>query len=555
MKRLFSIAAVIVLSGNLFAQTLEQGKKEFYYERYASAKKTLEAVVAANPTSVDAAYWLGQALIEGHDTVGAKSLFSKLLQQNGSAPLFLVGMGQVELMENKTADARQRFETAITLTKGKDIAVLNAVGLACAKTRAGDAAYGIEKLNQATQIKNFKDAETYIIMGDCYRKLVDGGNAVSSYNKALVLDPNSAAAKYKIGKVYLTQKNTEYFLPAFEDAVAKDAAYAPAHFELFYYWYFRDVTKAAGYLDRYVASADQGPEMEYLKTDFLYASSKFAEAKEKAKSLIASYGDKVSPRMYRLISYTADTTGDLAGAKEAMLTYLSKAAPEDIWSTDYEELAAISAKTPGSERDAFSYLQKAVDRDTLIENKVKYINKAAALAKKMGNRKEEAIWLGVAYTTKKNPNQNDLYNWGLTNYQAGNYQTADSLFCNVYQAKYPEQIFGYLWCARSKQAMDDSTNSKGLAVEAYKTLAEKARQFDAVKYKSQAISSYFFLVQYYNDVAKDKPTAISYCEKVLEVDPTNADAIRIKDILSKAPSAKGAPAAPKKPAPAATKTN
>ena len=33
------------------------------------------------------------------------------------------------------------------------------------------------------------------------------------------------------------------------------------------------------------------------------------------------------------------------------------------------------------------------------------------------------------------------------------------------------KVFGYLWCARSKQAQDDSLNSQGLAVDAYEKLA------------------------------------------------------------------------------------
>ncbi len=42
---------------------------------------------------------------------------------------------------------------------------------------------------------------------------IDGGNAVTAYNKALSLDPKLAEAKYKIGKIYLTQNNKEYFSP------------------------------------------------------------------------------------------------------------------------------------------------------------------------------------------------------------------------------------------------------------------------------------------------------------------------------------------------------
>lgn len=543
MKRSFSLVAGVVLASNLlFAQSVDQGKKFFYYERYTSAKETFEKVLAANPNNLDAVYWLGQTMFELKDSLAAKDLYSKALQQNGNAPLLLVGMGQAELMEGKSNDARQRFETALSLTKNKDINVFNAIGTANVRARLGDANYAVEKLTQATQLKDFKNPDTYIILGKAYRKLIDGGNAVVAFTKALTFDPRMAAAKHNIGLVYLTQQNKDYFLPAFEEATQLDPAYAPSYFELFYYWYFRDVNKAATYLDKFIANADQGPKVEYLKTDFLYASAKFGEAKEKAKSLIAQYGDKVDPRMYRLVAYASDTTGDLAGAKEAMNTYLAKADPEQIIGADYEELANINSKIQGSEAEVFTNLRMAVQVDTLVENKVKYITRGAALAKKMGNRAEEANWLKEAYLLKKNPNQNDLYNWGLANYQAANYVTADSIFCGLYQSKYPNEIFGYLWCARAKEAQDTTWQS-GNAVAAYDKLAEMAMTIDSTKYRTQAGNARYKLVVYYNDVKKDKAAAIAEVDKWLAIEPANATALNIKEILSR--PAQKQPAAPK----------
>jgi len=541
MKRLFSLTITVVIGNILFAQNVDQGRKLLYYERYKGAKETFEKVLAANPNNMDAVYWLGQTLLEmpDKDSVAAKNLYQKALAANGNAPLLLAGMGQVELMDGKANDARQRFETAINLSKGKDIDVLNAVGRANVNARAGDANYAIEKLNQATQVKKFNDPQTYIIMGDAYRKIIDGGNAVTSYNKALAIDPKLASAKNKIGKVYLTQNNPEYFLPAFESATQLDPAYKPAYFELFYYYYFRDVNKAAGYLDKFIVNTDPGPEVEYLKTDFLYASAKFQEAKDKAQSLVTQFGDKVNPRMYRLIAYTADTLGDMQVAKQSMTTFLAKHGDEPILPADYEELANINSKIPGSEQEAFVNFQTAIEMDTIASNKIKLIQKGAALAKSLGNRKEEANWLGVAYKIDTAPNQNDLYNWAYANYQAGEYKVADSLFCGVYQTKYPDEIFGYLWCARSLQAQD-TTMEQGLAVDAYKKLAEMALKIDSVKFKSQAISSNFYLVSYYNDIKKDKETAVDHIDKVLEIDPANPDAIRIKEILTK-PAARPAP--------------
>ncbi len=72
------------------------------------------------------------------------------------------------------------------------------------------------KIEHATQIKRFNDPETYILMGDAYRRQLDGGNAVTNYQKALTLNPKLAEAQMKIGIIYLTQNNREYFLPAFE---------------------------------------------------------------------------------------------------------------------------------------------------------------------------------------------------------------------------------------------------------------------------------------------------------------------------------------------------
>lgn len=541
MKRVLSLITTIIIGSNLlFAQSIEQGRKFLYYERTKSAKETFEKMIAANPNNIDAVYWLGQTLLEDRDSAAAKDLYQKALATNGNAPLLLVGMGQLELMEGKTDDARQRFETAINLTKGKEIGVLNAVAEANISAKAGDANYAIQKLNQATQIKKFNDPYTYILMGDAYRKLMDGGNAVQAYNKALTLDPKNAAAKNRIGKIYLTQNNPEFFLPAFEQAVTLDPAYAPTYYELFYYWYFRDVNKAAEYLDKYIANTDQGANIEYLQTDFTYAKGDFAGARTKAQNLIQQYGEKVNPRMYRMLAYTSDTLGDLNAAKQAMLTYLSKADETEVLPADYLELANIASKLPDSSSrgEAFTYFEKAIDMDTALANKVKYIQLAAATAKKTGNRLQEANFLGRAYKLEKEPSQTDLYNWGMAHYQAANYKTSDSIFCDVYQSKYPDQIYGFLWCARSKQAQD-TTMVNGTAVDAYKKLAEVAATIDSGKFKSQAIAANFYLVQYYNDIKKDKETAVDYLDKVLEIDPANADAIRIKELLTrKQPAAK-----------------
>ena len=50
-----------------------------------------------------------------------QKLYQKTLQANPNAPLMMVGMGEIGITEGKTNDARNRFETAISLTKKKDL--------------------------------------------------------------------------------------------------------------------------------------------------------------------------------------------------------------------------------------------------------------------------------------------------------------------------------------------------------------------------------------------------------------------------------------------------
>jgi hypothetical protein len=184
------------------------------------------------------------------------------------------------------------------------------------------------------------------------------------------------------------------------------------------------------------------------------------------------------------------------------------------------------------------------------------IKDAAADAKAKGKKLAYAYWMGVGYPYIKAPVNTDLYNVGIAYYQAGLYKTADSVFCQQYESKYPTEIFGYLWCARSKQAQDDSLNSGGLAVDAYMKLAEVARGLDStakaagsadsVKYKSQVVNSYFYLASYSNDVKHDKAAAIGWMEKVLEVDPTNQTAANIvKQLKAPRPQPKPGAAKPK----------
>lgn len=528
------VAVVLLMSNLVFAQSVQDGKKFLYYQRYNSAKETLEKVVAANPGNAEAQYWLGQTYIDLGQPEKAKEVYRKALETAGSNPLLLAGMGHVELIEGKANEARQRFETAISLTKAKDVAVLNAIGHANADKKYGDADYAIEKLLLATQIKSMRDPDVYINLGDAYRKKNDGGGSVKAYQNALVMDPKFAEAKYRIGKIYLTQgkDQEDLFVQYFNEAIAIDPNYGPAYYDLYGYYFFRDVNKSKEFFNKYKVLADPGPALDYEEASLLFASGDNNGAIAKADQLLASQGANADARLYRLKSYSYDKLGDSINAIQNMETFISKAKDDQILSDNWLLAASLAAKFPEKQEKFDEYIKTAISMDTSQKAKVEIARKAIDIFKRIPNQQKVAQWsLELLNMVKPAPSKVDIYNAGFESFKAQNYLVADSVF-DIYKAKYPDEVYGYYWSFRSLSVVD-STMEQGLAIPDCQRFVEIA-EVDKVKNKSTLITAYGYLAGYNANVKKDFPVAISYLDKIIEIDPTNADAVKNKEILQKA---------------------
>ncbi|MEY2586481.1 MAG: hypothetical protein RLY11_330 [Bacteroidota bacterium] len=532
MKIRFVIAALFLASA-VSAQTVQEGRKLLLSQRYRSAKETLEKVVAGAPTNAEAIYWLAQVNFESKNTSAAKEILRKGMEgANGSNPLLLVAMGQAELTEKKANDARQRFETAISLTKAKDASILTAIGKANLED-GGDYAYGIEKLKLAATLKNFNDPMAYVYMGDLYRKLMDGGGAVSSYENALLKDPKLAVAKYKIGKIYLTQgsEQKEIFLGKFNDAINDDPTFAPALYELYVYYFFRDVVKATDYFNKYKPNADPGPALDYEEASLQFAAGDFKNAIAKAEALLTAQGDKADARLYRLKAYSYDKMNDSAQALAQLETFFQKATADQLNPENYYVAAVNAAKMKSDPAKVDNYFMKAINADTAVANKLDYAKKAADFFKKSANVAQSALWLTRVLGLNPKTSKVDLYNAGFENFKAGQFKTADSIF-TVYKTNFPAEVYGHYWSFRSLSVID-STMELGLAIpdcEKFISIAE----VDKSKNKSTLITAYGYLAGYTANIKKDLPLASSYLDKIIEIDPNNQDAIKNREILQKA---------------------
>ena len=466
LKPVLLFFAVLFLCGALKAQTLDEGKKFMYYERYKSAKSVFEKLVAANPNNTDAVYWLGQSMIlpdENKDIEGAKALYQKTLMNNSNSALLLAGMGHIALLEGNTQDARNRFETAISISLGKNKDVLNAVGFANVQADKGDADYAVEKLKQATELKKMTDPDVWANLGDAYKKLTQGGPAQTAYENALGLNPNYARASYRIGKIYQTQggEQREIIERYYNDAIAKDPTFAPVYENLYKYYYDINVDKSADNLTKYIANSDEDPKNCYYEASMKFAQGKYAECIAKSDACIAAGGTNPYPSLYALKAFAYDRLGDSVNAKSSFEFYFAKQKPEKIGSADLQTYAKTLLKFPGNDSIAGLIIDKAVAIDSTEKGKADLLKLMAAYYDGQKMYIQAANWYSKVNAVRKEPRKGELHSAGYNYFKAGELQAATAVYNNYIQ-KFPDESFGYYMRAKVEWAVD-STMEQGLA--------------------------------------------------------------------------------------------
>ncbi len=111
----------------------------------------------------------------------------------------------------------------------------------------------------------------------------------------------------------------------------------------------------------------------------------------------------------------------------------------------------------------------------------------------------------------------------------GNYVTADSVF-KLYQQKYPDDAYGWYLGAHAVEGID--TAETGMAKPLYeKVIAIGDTTQDKASIKDKLIPSYRYMVAYYYNIKHEVDSAIMYNNKILELDPTDATALKTKDAL------------------------
>jgi tetratricopeptide (TPR) repeat protein len=169
--------------------------------------------------------------------------------------------------------------------------------------------------------------------------------------------------------------------------------------------------------------------------------------------------------------------------------------------------------------------------DTIVANKIKTITDLAKDFAASNNFAEAGKWYGKVLKLDPNFGKQELFYAGYNDYRGGNYKSADSVF-QIYQQKYPSDPYGWYLGARAKEGID-TTNELGLAKPLYeKVIAISDTIQDKASIKNFAIPANRYMVAYFYNIKHQVDSAIFFNNKILELDPTDATALKAKDALT-----------------------
>jgi tetratricopeptide (TPR) repeat protein len=534
----------------IHAQDLKATIRLMRSEQFNAAASAYKALLKQNPADGEVYYYYGENFINEYfsDTSNyslkevsdsARIIFQIGIKNDPANPLNLVGMGEVAML-NKDRNTAQDFyakasallpskaNKSIIMEPAKQANVL--IRMANGYVRAGikDTAQ-IFALLKAAEKLDPKNYELFIVKGDAYIMLLnDGSNAITNYNIAQSLNPQSPFAKLRIGQLWMRAKQYKNALIYYDDAIKIDTNFAPAY-------------KERGFL---LAKANRNDEAKRDFARFLKLSAGNTTARIQYVNIlfdIQDYKEAINQlnEVYKVDSSKIDLNRALAYAYFETAQYdkalyfarkfFANEKPDKIRAADYIYYGRILARNKLDEQ-ASEELLKGYVMDT---TKPELLSEAALCLTRI-KKYDKAIETYQKKILLKKAAPMDYYNLGKVYYNVRDFQQADTNLA-IFNQLQPDHITGFVWRARTKSNID-STSKQGLAKPIYEIIIVKT-QSDTAKYAKERIESYYYLAYYYflqYAQTKNKEyavEAIAYSNKVLAIDPKDDKAEKAKQII------------------------
>lgn len=549
--KIFSIALIASATVSQ-AQDLDQAKKALDAEQYEKAKSVLKSIIQAKPSNGKAAFLLGNVYLRQNIEDSAKIYFQKGLAASEGAKINNIGLGQMDLDNGKSADAKLKFDAATKDVKKKDVEEYIYVAQAYTNSSTPDYKSAIAILNKA-KAANPNDANVLVALGDAFYGDKNQNEAYVSYRSAFQMDNTLIRAKMQLGVLLKGARNFTEATKAYDEVIALNPNYGPVYRELaetYYLWgnmdakkYTEYIQKSLGYYEKYMSLTDYSLSSRMRHADFLILAKDYKALEVEANKM--KQLDNVNPRILRYLGYSAYENGNTDAAITALTEFTTKGTSKVI-AKDYYYLALARTKKAISEdgktidatlfASAIADLKKAVEMDPILANDLN------AIGKNYFSQKQYAASASIFEIAITNPNsknflEDNIY-YGLNVYTENRGKTPETQdkvaldkadkAIDIVIAQSPDYLESYLYKARINNTLEkDEITLKSYQQFADLVTAKGAESITANKAK---------LTESYNNMAaiyanSNKSKALEYFNKTLALDPANEYALKSIKLL------------------------
>ena len=523
------------------AQDIDQAKKAIDAEQFEKAKTILKSLLQAKPSNGTASFLLGNVYMSQKELDSAKIYYQKGITGSDGAKLNYIGLGQLDLEANNQTAAQSNFDIAIKDAKRKDATVPTYIARAYMNISKPDYKNAITILERA-KIDSPQNADLLLALGDAYYLENKQNEAYSSYRSAFQIDPTMLRAKMQLGVLLKGAKSYDLAINSFNEVIAINPNYGPVYRELaetYYKWGRNKPSKAAENMqlaisnyDKYMSMTDYSLASRMRRADFLVLLKNWPELEKEANKMIEL--DKVNPRIYRYLAYSAFENGNVDVALKSLESFISNPNSKVI-AKDYIYLAEIKFKkaiaADGLTMDPTLYasglvdLKKALELEPLATEDLNDIGKKL-FSKKFYKEAAPIFELGTKNAEDKNYVDDNIY-YALSVLYGNSkkdvkadpieLKNADAALDKVIVAA-PSYQDAFLYKARINRLAENEE----FIIKNYESyiakLTEKGELANAT-HKTKIVESYNNLAASYAN--KDKAKAIEYFNKTLAIDPTN----------------------------------
>ncbi len=539
----FSVAWLATATiGN--AQDFAAANKALDAEQYEKAKSELKTIYQTKPSNGKAAFLLGTIYLKQHAQDSAKLFFDKGLVASDFSKFNQIGLGQLDLDNNKIAEAKSKFDLVLKDTRKKDFEEFVYVAEAYMNADKPNYKAAIEVMLKA-KLNHPENARVLVTLGDAYKGDKNQNDAYVAYREAYRLDPTLIRAKMQSGVLLRGAKAYIEAEKALNEVVTIDSNYSPVYrelAELYYYWannqpktYAQNIAKALDFYKKYMSMTDYSLSSRMRYADFLILAKEYKALEVEANKMKEL--DNVNPRILRYLGYAAYENGNTDLAITSLNEYLSNPNNKVI-GRDYLYLGLAKIKKGTSAdgktvdaallKEAVAALNKAVETEAVIVTEFNAIG-YKFFEQKQYKEAASIFEVGASVLDNKNYLDDNLF-YGLSIYYENNKNgitpnkedllKAEIAFDNVLKSSSNYQD-AYLFKARCNRLLENDENmAKNYEAYLEKITTKGPEEMAKPANKSKLIEAYNNVGAHYanTDVAKAK----EFLNKTLTVDATNA---------------------------------